>query len=205
MVCGFRYNARLLARHIAETLFGRARERPRSIRSASCRSSSRAGDGPELAMQKGYLARVVRADGDGLDDGILPLEVFVDGEYDGVAATLEFDDEERIRPVLYVRSGGGSERRCCRRTRCAATTGRSTARRSPRRWPRSCPSSSCLLRPCLGSDPGHGRTSRCSGQLSRLVPGFASPADLRGCGTIVTPSAQISRLLRTWLGSAPAM
>ena len=65
-------------------------------------------DGPELAIQKGYLARVVRVDGDGglRDEGVLPLEVFVDAKYDGVAATLEFDDDERICPVLYVRSGG---------------------------------------------------------------------------------------------------
>jgi hypothetical protein len=50
----------------------------------------------------------VRVDGEsGLrDEGVLPLEVFVDAKYDGAAATLEFDDEERICPVLYVRSGG---------------------------------------------------------------------------------------------------
>jgi hypothetical protein len=63
--------------------------------------------GPELAMQKGYLARVLSADaGDVRDEGILPLEVFVDGEGDGVAATLEFVADEEIRPVLYVRRGG---------------------------------------------------------------------------------------------------
>ena len=62
---------------------------------------------PELAMQKGYLARVLSAgDGEVRDEGILPLEVFVDGEADGVAATLEFDADEEIRPVLYVRRGG---------------------------------------------------------------------------------------------------
>jgi hypothetical protein len=67
---------------------------------------------PELAMQKGYLARVLTAGEDGVrDDGILPLEVFVDGERDGVAATVEFDAEETIRPVVYVRSAGALQER----------------------------------------------------------------------------------------------
>ncbi len=62
---------------------------------------------PELAFQKGYLARVLHASGDGvLDEGIVPLEVFVDGDDDGVAVTLEFDAEETIRPVVYVRRRG---------------------------------------------------------------------------------------------------
>jgi len=109
MVCGFRYNARLLAGHIAETLFGRDGERPRlEPGDVVPLLVDELNEGPELAIQKGYLARAVRADGDGAlrDEGVLPLEVFVDAAYDGAAATLEFDDEERIRPVLYVRSGG---------------------------------------------------------------------------------------------------
>jgi len=59
-------------------------------------------------MQKGYLARVLAVSTrDGvLDEGILPLEVFVDGSQDGVAATLEFDADETIRPVVYVRLDG---------------------------------------------------------------------------------------------------
>jgi hypothetical protein len=62
---------------------------------------------PELSFQKGYLARVLRpADGGAIDEGILPLEVFVDGEQDGVAVTLEFDAEETIRPMVYVRQRG---------------------------------------------------------------------------------------------------
>jgi thioredoxin reductase len=108
MVCGFRYNARVLARHLAETLFGLRRERP-SVEPDRVVSYllSELDRAPELAMQKGYLARVLSAAGGGLwDEGILPLEVFVDGDGDGVAATLEFDAEEEIRPVLYVRRGG---------------------------------------------------------------------------------------------------
>ena len=37
--------------------------------------------------------------GDVRNEGVLPLEVFVDAKYDGAAATIEFDDHERICPV----------------------------------------------------------------------------------------------------------
>jgi hypothetical protein len=108
MVCGFRYNARILARHLAETVAGASLERPavdpERVVPYLLAELDRA---PELAMQKGYLARVLSASESGLrDEGILPLEVFVDGEGDGAAATLEFDADEEIRPVLYVRRGG---------------------------------------------------------------------------------------------------
>ena len=109
MVCGFRYNARLLARHLAESVFNRRIERPRvEPRDLVPYLLRELNDAPELAMQKGYLVRVLSADPRGgiRDDGILPLEVFVDGERDGVAAALEFDADEIIRPVLYVRRGG---------------------------------------------------------------------------------------------------
>jgi hypothetical protein len=109
MVCGFRYNARILARHVAEAVFGRRVERP-SVDSGRVvpyllDELNRA---PELTMQKGYLARVLSVDErDGIrDQGILPLEVFVDGSHDGVAVTLEFDPDETIRPVVYTRRGG---------------------------------------------------------------------------------------------------
>jgi hypothetical protein len=63
--------------------------------------------GPELAMQKGYLARVLTATPKGVhDDGVQPLEAFVDASDDGLAVTLEFDESEAIRPALYVRRGG---------------------------------------------------------------------------------------------------
>jgi thioredoxin reductase len=108
MVCGFRYNARILARHLAETLTGVRPERPAVAPDRVVPYLLSELDGaPELAMQKGYLARVLSAhEGELRDEGILPLEVFVDGEQDGVAATLEFDADEEIRPVLYVRRGG---------------------------------------------------------------------------------------------------
>ena len=108
MVCGFRYNARLLARRIAESLFAvplqPGRLEPAAVVPLLLAELTR---GPELAMQKGYLARVLTVDEGGVhDDGVQPLEVFVDGTHDGVAATLEFDESEQIRPALYVRSRG---------------------------------------------------------------------------------------------------
>jgi thioredoxin reductase len=109
MVVGYRYNARVLARHLAETRFGRPPERnalgadevvPLLLRELSF--------APELRMQKGYLARIVISDGDGTYDvGVLPLEHFVDEEgSDGVAVTLELDPSGTILPVVYVRRGG---------------------------------------------------------------------------------------------------
>ncbi len=109
MVAGFRYNARVLARHLAEAVFGVELERPRIDRAAIVAYLVReANHAPELAFQKGYLARVLRVEDTGhvVDDGILPLEVFVDADTDGVALTLEFDADETIRPVTYVRHGG---------------------------------------------------------------------------------------------------
>jgi thioredoxin reductase len=108
MVCGFRYNARVLVRHVAEKHFGLAPERPRlepdDVVPFLLRELN---EGPELTFQKGYLARALSVRDDGVaDEGIQPLEVFVDGEDDGVAATLEFDAEETIRPMIYVRRRG---------------------------------------------------------------------------------------------------
>lgn len=109
MVCGFRYNARILACELAQRLFGKPVERPTLaparvvpyLIGELCRA-------PELSMQKGYLARVLGVAGraDVRDEGIVPLELFVDGGDDGVAVTLEFDVDETIRPVVYVRRNG---------------------------------------------------------------------------------------------------
>jgi thioredoxin reductase len=106
MVCGFRYNARVLARHLAQCVFGLELDRPQvpsdDVVPYLVHELNTA---PELAFQKGYLARVLTAEGGAIrDEGIRPLEDFVDGSGDGVAATLEFDEEETIRPVLYVRA-----------------------------------------------------------------------------------------------------
>ncbi len=109
-VNGFRYNARVLAQHIAEKHFGLARERrlldgdevvPRLLGELA--------RAPELWTQKGYLARVVDVDGaDGVrDEGILPLADFVDRDGgDACAVTVEYDADGTIIPVVYVRRGG---------------------------------------------------------------------------------------------------
>ena len=108
-VNGFRYNARILAQHLADRL-GVARQKP----------SIAAGEGaslllhdlahaPELWIQKGYLARVLSVhEADGIrDEGILPLEHFVDGGGpDAVAAAIEMNPAGAIYPALYVRRGG---------------------------------------------------------------------------------------------------
>ena len=108
MVCGFRYNARILARHLAEEVVGTELERPLVDRgSVVPYLVSELDTAPELAMQKGYLARVLTVADDGVRDaGILPLEAFVDGHADGMAVTLEFDESEEIRPALYLRREG---------------------------------------------------------------------------------------------------
>lgn len=109
MVCGFRYNARILARHVAESLRGERAERPLVAPGEVVPLLAHdLAHGPELMHQKGYLARVLHVEADGAvrDEGVLPLEVFLDGHADGLAATLELDAEERIRPVLYLRRRG---------------------------------------------------------------------------------------------------
>ena len=79
-VNGFRYNARVLIRHLAEKHFGveppRPLVEPDRLVPHLLRELATA---PELWIQKGYLCRIVNRAEDGLrDDGILPLQVFVD-------------------------------------------------------------------------------------------------------------------------------
>jgi thioredoxin reductase len=110
-VNGFRYNARVVAEHLADRL-GVARERPAVkaddlvdyvLRELTC--------APELWIQKNFLARVVTRGEDGLrDDGILPLEHFLDaGGPDGVAVAIEMNPRAVIHPTLYLRRGGRVE------------------------------------------------------------------------------------------------
>ena len=108
-VNGFRYNARVLARHLAERL-GASQERsplerdeavPLLVRELAC--------GPELWIQKGYLARVISVGERGIrDEGVLPLEHFVDGGGgpDAAAVAIEVAPEGSIYPAVYVRRGG---------------------------------------------------------------------------------------------------
>jgi hypothetical protein len=62
---------------------------------------------PELWIQKGYLTRVLTVGDEVRDEGIVPLEHFVDESGpDAVAIAVEMDSAARIYPGVYVRSGG---------------------------------------------------------------------------------------------------
>jgi thioredoxin reductase len=109
-VNGFRYNARVLAQHIAEKHFGRRPERRPldgdEIVSYLLRELAHA---PELRTQKGYLARAVDVDAAGglRDLGIVPLADFVDRDgCDACAVAVEYDADGTIIPVVYLRRGG---------------------------------------------------------------------------------------------------
>jgi hypothetical protein len=109
-VHGFRYNARILAEHLARTRFGIEPERPTLRRDDVVPFLlAEMTRGPELWHQQAYLARVVTFDpAQGIvDDGIQPLAHFVDASGpDAVAVTVETDDRNEIRPAVYRRRGG---------------------------------------------------------------------------------------------------
>jgi thioredoxin reductase len=109
-VHGFRYNARILAEHLARKYFGIERPRralaPPDVVPFLLRELAVA---PELWTQKGYLARAVALEPGGgwRDGGIVPLEHFVDaGPADGVAVAVEMDSRGRIFPGVYTRRHG---------------------------------------------------------------------------------------------------
>jgi thioredoxin reductase len=106
-VNGFRYNARVLARHLAERLDGYVppREPVDDVVSFLLRELSTA---PDLWVQKGYLCRVVSsADGGHVDDGVQPVAHFLDAPGpDAFGATVEVDERGTILPTLYVRRRG---------------------------------------------------------------------------------------------------
>ncbi|MGH2407847.1 MAG: NAD(P)-binding domain-containing protein, partial [Candidatus Limnocylindrales bacterium] len=108
-VHGVRYNARILAGEIAERHFGIAAPRPPVAPSDVVGYLlEEATDAPELWNQKGYLARTILFGEDGpYDEGIRPLQAFVDGSGpDGAAITLEGDADGVVRPAAYVRRRG---------------------------------------------------------------------------------------------------
>jgi thioredoxin reductase len=109
---GYRYNARVLVRHLAEEHFGAVLERPAmdpgDLRDHLLAEATRA---PELWHQKAYLASVVGLDPDAgmRNEGIMPLSRFLDdSRSDGVAMTVEADGTS-IYPVVYVRHDGRQE------------------------------------------------------------------------------------------------
>jgi len=100
-VSGFRYNARILARRIAQQL-GRRPELDRVSRDETAPFLlSELKSAPELWTQKGYLARAVFPDG---TTDIVPLAHFLDHcERGSVAVTIEMNAEGEIYPVVYGR------------------------------------------------------------------------------------------------------
>jgi thioredoxin reductase len=112
-VHGHRYNARVLAEHIARKNFGIApiREtiKPETIVDRLLDELSGApGAGADIFHQRSYLVRVISLASSGVaDDGIMPLSHFLDVEGpDAIAATLEANAAGQIYPALYVRQNG---------------------------------------------------------------------------------------------------
>jgi hypothetical protein len=99
-VSGFRYNARVLGRHLAQRLGSPPRlERVDGDRAAFLASEINCA--PELWTQKGYLARALFADG---TTDIVPLAHFLDNCARGsAAAVVEMNAEGEIYPVIYSR------------------------------------------------------------------------------------------------------
>lgn len=112
-VHGFRYCARLVTGHIAETHFGVPKPRPTlEPEDVVPLLLKEVTYGPELWNQKGVLGRVLIVDAHIgiLDEGIVPLTHFVDySGPDGVAAGVITDEAGTHRPVFYVRSGAKVE------------------------------------------------------------------------------------------------
>lgn len=106
-VHGHRYNARILARHIARKYFGKDPTRPTVKRDDVLDYLlSEVTRAPELWHQKSYLARALLFDGQRgiVDDGIVPLQQFADSEGpDGVAIAVEANPKGEIYPAVYVR------------------------------------------------------------------------------------------------------
>jgi len=100
-VSGFRYNARILARRVAQQL-GRRPDLDRVSRDETASFLlSELKSAPELWTQKGYLARAVFPDG---TTDIVPLAHFLDHcERGSVAVTVEMNAEGEIYPVVYGR------------------------------------------------------------------------------------------------------
>ena len=111
-VQGHRYNALILARHIAETRFGVTIERPvlapRDVVAYLLREATCA---PELWHQKAYLGRVLTVvDGAIRDEGILPVVHALDGmTEDVIVMTVEADGTGALYPVVYCRRDGRLE------------------------------------------------------------------------------------------------
>jgi hypothetical protein len=108
-VHGHRYNARLLARHIAERHFAmKPTAKPVAENEVVPYLLLELSRAPELWHQKSYLARALLVEDDGLNDaGIVPLSAFVDARGpDGVAVAIESNAQGDTYPAIYRRQKG---------------------------------------------------------------------------------------------------
>jgi thioredoxin reductase len=117
-VHGARYNARVLARHIAGLLGGPETPGARIEGDLGGAIVDMLVLAPGLWHQRAYLARVVTLDPERgpIDLGLVPLAAFVDGmgddgAGDAIAVTLEADGTGALYPVLYHRHGGRLDER----------------------------------------------------------------------------------------------
>ena len=109
---GYRYNARVLARHLARTRFAMDLPRPEIAPEAVVPFLlEQLTLAPELWNQRSYLAQVASvSDGGWRDEGIWPLADFVDAAGpDAVAVTLEPNPDASIYPAVYRRTRGAVE------------------------------------------------------------------------------------------------
>jgi thioredoxin reductase len=103
-VHGFRYNAGVMARHLAATHLGVAPPATRVEGDPVPYLLEEATTAPELWTQKSYLARSVTAEG---ESEIVPLAHFLDAAGpDAVAVAVEMDAAGATYPAVYVRRGG---------------------------------------------------------------------------------------------------
>ena len=100
-VSGYRYNARLLGRHLAQRLGSPPQLEQISREHAASFLASELKCAPELWSQKGYLARAIFPDG---STDIVPLAHFLDNcARNSAAVTVEMNAEGEIYPVAYSR------------------------------------------------------------------------------------------------------
>ena len=104
-VHGFRYNARVMARHLVATHLGPKPACPTvDAPELAPYLLEEATTAPELWAQKAYLARAVYRNG---DTEIVPLAAWLDDPGDGAAAvTVEMDASGDVYPAVYSSTEG---------------------------------------------------------------------------------------------------
>jgi thioredoxin reductase len=108
-VSGFRYNARILARRVAQRLGGQLEWAHLGRDEIVPFLLSELNQGPELWTQKGYLARAVYPD---RSTDVVPLSHFLDHcERGSVAVAIEMNEDGEIYPVAFARRGEEIEER----------------------------------------------------------------------------------------------